>query len=116
LVAGPESEVEPSRSRSPEARARAAVRLTLRPLSVTIDCRHLTGTITGIQLHTLALIRALGDEECVRIRALVSSLVTAETRRLLDAVPGVEPIEYDALGPDTPVTDIAHRPYQVTNE
>ncbi|HEX6458345.1 MAG TPA: glycosyltransferase [Thermoleophilaceae bacterium] len=97
-------------------RSLAAVRSALDGLSVTIDCRHLTGTLTGIQVHTLELMAALARRGRFRIRALTSPLVSDEAREILAAVDGVEELDYDALGPDTPLSDIFHRPYQVTNE
>lgn len=93
------------------ARALLSASVTLEPLTVTIDARHVGGTVTGTVVHAVELVGALAERSDVRVRALLPDRVGEDASRALDRVVGLERI----LGDDDRVarTHIAHRPWQV---
>jgi GT2 family glycosyltransferase len=99
----------------PLPRALAAARRAIRGLSVTIDARCLGPFMTGTQLHTLEVIRGLERTRRVRLRVIVQPDIGAYARGQLEQLDGVEIIPHTAVHPAMEKSDIAHRPFQVSN-
>ncbi len=99
----------------PLPRALAAARRSIRGLSVTIDARCLGPFMTGVQVHTLEVIRALSRTDRVGLRVIVSPDIGSHAQRELAGIGRVELIPHTAVHPGMEKTDIAHRPFQVSN-
>jgi GT2 family glycosyltransferase/glycosyltransferase involved in cell wall biosynthesis len=96
-------------------RAIASARRAITGLSVTIDGRCLGPLMTGTQVHTLQLIRALDATDQVGLRVIVQPDLGAYAARELAARPGIRLIPHTDVHPAMEKADIAHRPYQVSN-
>jgi GT2 family glycosyltransferase len=96
-------------------RALATASRALRGLTATIDARCLGPVMTGTQIHTIEVIRALSERDAVGIRAIVPPDLSASARELLEEMRHVELLPHTAVHPEMDKTDIAHRPYQVNN-
>jgi hypothetical protein len=96
---------------SPLALAHGRASAIGRPLSVTIDGRCLSTSVTGTAVATLGLVEGLRHHAELRVRVLVLDDLGAAIRDRLTAL-GVELLpESEAEAADA--TDIAHRPYQL---
>jgi GT2 family glycosyltransferase/glycosyltransferase involved in cell wall biosynthesis len=82
-------------------------------LTVTIDARRLSPTVTGTQVHVLELIHALWRTHQIRLRVAVSSGIGKELMDDLTSLEGLEVVFAEAIGEEFPKTEIVHRPYQV---
>ena len=100
--------------RSPLARSLSISSIALRRMSVTIDGRCLTQSLTGTQLVTLGLLAALDRHTSLPLRLLVPDQVGPEADRFLDARPQIELVRPREVARGLEPTDIVHRPYQVT--
>jgi glycosyltransferase involved in cell wall biosynthesis len=101
----------------PLARSVSIARQSVTGVSLTVDARILRGELTGTQAATLELIEAVHRTETVRMRVLLDPNIGAAAARELERVaPGVERLLANAVDPDTPPTDLVHRPFQVTGE
>ncbi|HUB35764.1 MAG TPA: glycosyltransferase, partial [Solirubrobacteraceae bacterium] len=96
-------------------RAIASARRAIRGLSVTIDGRCLGPVMTGTQLHTLELIKALDATDQVGVRVIAGPDMGAYATTELALRPRIEVISFTDVHPAMDRTDIAHRPYQVNN-
>ncbi len=100
---------------SPLAHALSTARRAMLGLSVTIDARSLGPVVTGTQIHTLELIRALARTGRVRLRVVLPEDAGPYVGAALGPLEGVQAVaahEAAAL----PRTDVAHRPHQVGDE
>jgi glycosyltransferase involved in cell wall biosynthesis len=96
----------------PEARATSAARRALRPLSVTVDARILSGPTTGTQVHVLELIAGLARTGRMRLTAIVPDAPSEDALARLKPLTDVKLVTYrEATGR----TDIVHRPFQLSN-
>ncbi len=100
---------------APLARALSSARRSILGLSATIDARCLGPIVTGTQIHTLEVIRALSETGGVSLRVIVPSDLGEQARSVLDDLPRVSLLEHTHVGPGMGRTDIAHRPYQVSS-
>ena len=91
-------------------------RRSLLGLSLTIDASCLGPQVTGTQVHVLELIQALSKIGGVRLRAAVPTNLGGYARPILANTPGLETIVWEEVDQSTPRADVAHRPYQVTNQ
>lgn len=99
---------------TPVRRALLAASRGLCKLSVTLDGRALGPERTGIQVHTLELIAALGRTELVVLRVVVAHDLNEEARRTLDEIEDLTLLRYEEAAHEAPPpTDIVHRPSQV---
>ncbi len=96
-------------------RALANARRAIRGLAVTIDGRCLGPVVTGTQVHTLQLIRALHATDQIGLRVIVGPDLGDYAARELAALPRVKVIPHTDVHPGMEKDDIAHRPYQVSN-
>jgi GT2 family glycosyltransferase/glycosyltransferase involved in cell wall biosynthesis len=99
----------------PLPRAIASARRAIRGLSVTIDGRCLGPLVTGTQVHTLELIRALDATEQIGLRVIVQPNLGDYAARELAARPQIQLIPHTDVHPGMDKADVAHRPYQVSN-
>jgi GT2 family glycosyltransferase/glycosyltransferase involved in cell wall biosynthesis len=99
----------------PLPRAIASARRAIRGLSVTIDGRCLGPLVTGTQVHTLQLIRALDATGQVALRVIVQDDLGAYAAQQLEAHPRVRLMSHTEVHPTMEKADVAHRPYQVSN-
>jgi GT2 family glycosyltransferase/glycosyltransferase involved in cell wall biosynthesis len=99
----------------PLPRALGSARRAIRGLTATIDARCLGPIITGTQIHTLEIIRALDHTGRVRIRVIVPPDLGGHARKALAAMPDVESIPHTDVHPAMSKSDVAHRPYQVSD-
>jgi GT2 family glycosyltransferase/glycosyltransferase involved in cell wall biosynthesis len=83
--------------------------------AVTIDGRCLGPVVTGTQVHTLQLIRALEASRQVGVRVIVPPDLGAYASGELRARPRVQLIPHAEVRPGMDKTDVAHRPFQVSN-
>jgi GT2 family glycosyltransferase len=97
----------------PLARALAAARRSLRGLTVTIDARILGPDLMGTQVVVLELLHALSQEPGVHLRVLLPAQPGDYAQAVLAGLPNVERLAPDVVG-GVERTDIAHRPYQVS--
>jgi GT2 family glycosyltransferase/glycosyltransferase involved in cell wall biosynthesis len=97
------------------ARALGVGRRIFNGLSVTIDGRCLTRFIAGTQVHTLELIAALNELESLEVRVVVPHDLGDYAAALLARMPRVATIDAGEVQPETPRTDIVHRPYQISS-
>lgn len=96
-------------------RAIAAARRAIAGLTVTIDGRCLGPIVTGTQVHTLQLIRALHATDQLGLRVIVQPDLGDYAARELASLTGVGLLPHTDVHPLMDKTDIAHRPYQVSN-
>ncbi len=96
-------------------RAIASARRAIRGLSVTIDGRCLGPLVTGTQVHTLELIRALDATEQIGLRVIVQPDLGDYAAREFAARPHIQLIPHTDVHPGMDKADVAHRPYQVSN-
>ena len=96
-------------------RAIASARRAISGLTVTIDGRCLGPLITGTQVHTLQVIRALDATEQIGLRVIVQPDLGAYAARELAARPHIRLIPHTDVHPAMEKADVAHRPYQVSN-
>ncbi len=99
----------------PLPRAVAAARRAINGLHVTIDARCLGPLVTGTQVHTLEVIRALHQTERVGLRVIVPPDLGSHARAQLEQMNDVEIMPHTQVGPGMRKSDIAHRPYQVSS-
>jgi GT2 family glycosyltransferase/glycosyltransferase involved in cell wall biosynthesis len=99
----------------PLPRALGSARRAIRGFTATIDARCLGPVVTGTQIHTLEVIRALNRTGRLRIRVIVPPDLGAHARGALAAMPDVELIPHTDVHPAMHKSDIAHRPYQVSD-
>ena len=95
-------------------RAIASARRAISGFAVTIDGRCLGPLVTGTQVHTLQLIRAL-DAIQIGLRVIVPPDLGTYASRELAARPLIQLVPYNEVRPGMDKTDVAHRPFQVTN-
>ena len=96
-------------------RAIASAKRAIKGLSVTIDGRCLGPLMTGTQVHTLQLIKALDATDRVGVRVIVQPDIGGYAVRELARYPRVQLLDHTAVHPEMDKTDVAHRPYQVSN-
>lgn len=96
-------------------RAIASARRAIRGLTVTIDGRCLGPLVTGTQVHTLQLIKALDATDRVGVRVIVQPDLGAYAAAELAKHPRVQLLAHTDVHPGMDKTDVAHRPYQVSN-
>ncbi len=99
----------------PLPRALAAARRAMIGLTATIDARCLGQIITGTQVHTLEVIRALSHTKQVRMRVIVPPDIGDYAQEQLAKMHNVELLPHTAVHPAMGKTDVVHRPYQVSN-
>ncbi|MHB8508792.1 MAG: glycosyltransferase [Candidatus Dormibacteria bacterium] len=98
----------------PLARARGIARVALFGLSVTFDASCLYPYITGTQVQALELIHAVWKLGKVRIRVVIPSTPGEYALRALGEMAGVEVMAWDDVTSSTPLDDVVHRVYQVS--
>jgi GT2 family glycosyltransferase/glycosyltransferase involved in cell wall biosynthesis len=96
-------------------RAIASARRSINGLTVTIDGRCLGPLVTGTQVHTLQLIRALDATNQVGLRVIVQPDLGAYAAQELASRPHIHLIPHTDVHPAMEKADVAHRPYQVSN-
>jgi GT2 family glycosyltransferase len=96
-------------------RAISSARRAINGLTVTIDGRCLGPLMTGTQVHTLQLIKALNATERAGVRVIVQPDMGAYAAGELAQMPRVQLLPHTAVHPQMDKTDVAHRPYQVSN-
>jgi GT2 family glycosyltransferase/glycosyltransferase involved in cell wall biosynthesis len=96
-------------------RALASARRAIKGLSVTIDGRCLGPLVTGTQVHTLELIRALDATGEVDLRVIVQPDLGDYAAHELAARPRIRLVPHTDVHPAMEKADVAHRPYQVSN-
>ena len=96
----------------PLSRALAAARLSIAPLTVTVDGTCLGSTLTGTQVLALELAGALARAEDVQVRVMVLRSLGERPRAILDAL-RVDLLWQDEIDWQTKRTDIVHRPFQL---
>jgi glycosyltransferase involved in cell wall biosynthesis len=94
-------------------RALEAARRPREYLSVTIDCRALTSTLTGTQRHILELVRALAATGRLQLRLLVSADTSEQNVELLRSLAQTEVLAVEQIEQSTPRSTVFHRPQQV---
>ncbi len=99
----------------PLPRAIASAKRSIAGLTVTIDGRCLGPVMTGTQVHTLQLIRALDAGGHIGLRVLVPPELGGYAAEELAARPRILRVTHDEIHPGMDKTDIAHRPYQVSS-
>jgi glycosyltransferase involved in cell wall biosynthesis/GT2 family glycosyltransferase len=99
---------------SPLARSLASARRALVGLTVTVDGRILTPSLTGTQVHTLEFIGALWRLGAIGIRVVVPPDLGDYARSALAKMDGVELMTPEQALARAP-SDIVHRPYQLTS-
>ncbi|MGZ4224943.1 MAG: glycosyltransferase [Solirubrobacteraceae bacterium] len=119
LVGAPAGGHEPAASPSHSdaaalTRSLRHARRVLEGLSVIIDARILSQTMTGTQLHVLEVIAALARTGNVKLSAIVTDRVDEQAARSLAALPNVALIRY-ADAQHSEHADVVHRPYQLDN-
>ena len=95
------------------ARAVGCAARALVGISVTVDGRCLTPGMDGTRIHTLELIGALARSGAARMRVVLPVDAGPEARAALGRMDSVEVISEADVSPDTPRTDVIHRPWQV---
>jgi GT2 family glycosyltransferase/glycosyltransferase involved in cell wall biosynthesis len=99
----------------PLPRALATARRAIGGLTVTIDARCLGPIVTGTQVHTLEVIRALSRTDRLGIRVIVPPDIGSDAKRQLAELDHVETMPHTDVHPAMGKSDLAHRPYQVSN-
>jgi len=99
----------------PLPRALSAARRAMGRMSVTIDARCLGPSVTGTQIHTLELVGALWRTQQLDLRVVIPPNAGEYALGTLDVMPGIERLVVSESAPDdTPLTDLVHRPFQIT--
>jgi glycosyltransferase involved in cell wall biosynthesis len=101
---------------TPFARAIGAAQRALTGLTVSIDGRCLTPTLTGTQLHTLEVIAGLAREGGPRLRVAVPHDLGDYAKAVLADVPNVELLPAHEVTEAIERDDVVHRPFQVSSE
>jgi GT2 family glycosyltransferase/glycosyltransferase involved in cell wall biosynthesis len=96
-------------------RAIAAARRAITDFSVTIDGRCLGPLVTGTQVHTLELVKSLHATGRITVRVIVPPDLGSHAAAELYKHPDIELMSHTSVHPGMRKTDIAHRPYQVSN-
>jgi GT2 family glycosyltransferase/glycosyltransferase involved in cell wall biosynthesis len=96
-------------------RAIASAKRAIEGFSVTIDGRCLGPLMTGTQVHTLQLIKALDAVGRIGVRVIVPPDLGPFAAGELAKRPGIELIPHTGVHPKMRKSDVAHRPYQVSN-
>jgi GT2 family glycosyltransferase/glycosyltransferase involved in cell wall biosynthesis len=96
-------------------RAIASARRAINGLTITIDGRCLGPLMTGTQVHTLQLIKALNATERAGVRVIVQPDIGPYAAAELGRMPRVQLLPHTDVHPQMDKTDVAHRPYQVSN-
>jgi glycosyltransferase involved in cell wall biosynthesis len=104
----PQRGVGPTATRDSLGPRRARERLT-----VTIDARCLTNTMTGTQRHVLELISAMHRDASVHLRVLVGADISSSFRDGLTRHEGLEVLDAEAVGVHAQRSLVVHRPYQL---
>ncbi len=99
----------------PLPRALASARRSITGLTATIDARCLGPFMTGTQVHTLEVIRALSQTGRLGMRVIVPPDLGAYAREQLAGLSNVELMAHTEVHPGMGKTDIAHRPFQVSD-
>ncbi len=99
----------------PLPRALGAARRAIKGIAVTIDARCLGPITTGTQVHTLRLIRALGNTDDVYVRVITPTQIGQNAMEQLNGMDHVELVPHHAVHLAMAKTDVAHRPYQVSS-
>jgi GT2 family glycosyltransferase/glycosyltransferase involved in cell wall biosynthesis len=97
------------------ARSVLAAASAMRGTSVTIDGRCLTPVMTGTAIATLELIAALDTHTDLRLRVLVPPDLGVYAAGVLKGRASIEILGFDALAGYIELTDVVHRPHQVTS-
>ena len=97
------------------SRSLVGARRALGELTVTVDGRILGPFVTGTQIHALEVIAALATFTEVRVRVVVSPDLGDYAKRLLDQLPGVELLASGSVAPGMHISDVFHRPFQVSS-
>jgi GT2 family glycosyltransferase/glycosyltransferase involved in cell wall biosynthesis len=101
-------------SETPLARSLAAGRRALRGMSLTVDGRILTRFMTGTQLHVLEIIVALHEAEDIPIRVIVPPDLGDYAAGVLAGLERVRLVSQEQALAE-PLTDVVHRPHQVSS-
>ena len=96
-------------------RAIGSARRAFTGLTVTIDGRCLGPLVTGTQVHTMELIRALDATGQVGVRVIVQPDLGTYAAREFASRPHIQLVPHTDVHPHMDRTDVAHRPYQVSN-
>jgi len=96
-------------------RAIASAKRAIQGLSVTIDGRCLGPLVTGTQVHTLELVRTLDETQEVGLRVIVPPDLGAYAAGQFATRPHIQLVSHTDVHPAMDKTDVAHRPYQVSN-
>lgn len=96
-------------------RAIASAKRAIKGPTVTIDGRCLGPLMTGTQVHTLELIKALDATDRIGVRVIVQPDMGAYAAAELGRRPRVQLLPHTDVHPQMDKTDVAHRPYQVSN-
>ena len=99
----------------PLPRALSSARRAVTGLTATIDARCLGPIVTGTQVHTMEVIRALSHTKRVGMRVIVAPDIGAYAEGQLAQLPNVELMSYTDVRPGMGKTDVVHRPYQVSS-
>lgn len=110
--------METNASREPFGRLGRTLSRARRALvgdTVTIDGRCLGPIVTGTQVHTLEVIRALALTSDVSIRVIAPPDLSPGAHSVLSELPRISVIDHSEVHPAMAKTDLAHRPYQLFN-
>jgi GT2 family glycosyltransferase len=101
--------------RSPLARSLSISSIALRGMSIMIDGRCLTQSLTGTQLVTLGVLHALDAHTSLPLRVLLPDHVGAEAERFFATRPRIQLVHRWHAQEGIDPADVVHRPYQVTS-
>ncbi len=99
----------------PLPRALASARRSIVGFNATIDARCLGPVMTGTQVHTLEVIRALSQTGRLGIKVIVPPDIGGHAAAELQGMENVTLMPHTDIHPAMEKSDIAHRPYQVSN-
>ena len=102
------------RTDGPLDRSLLAASVALRRLRVTVDGACLNAAHTGTQLHTLGVISALAASGEVDLRVLVPTPLNSDVAAQIAGFGSAELLPIDDIDDETELSDIVHRPFQVT--
>jgi len=98
----------------PLTRSLSCARRALTGLSVVIDARTLSRTMTGTEIHVLEAIAALARTNEARLTVLVPDHLPGHAAEALTSLRGVVLVHHsEAFGLTRGGADIVHRPYQI---
>ncbi|HXD55754.1 MAG TPA: glycosyltransferase [Solirubrobacteraceae bacterium] len=100
---------------TPLARSLSTARRALVGMTATIDARCLGPIVTGTQVHTLEVIRAISQTGRVATRVIVPPDLGAHAGEQLAGMANVSLIAHTEVGGKSDRTDVSHRPYQVSS-